>query len=72
MGKREALWRVVVDSKFGSSWGEWYSNEPMGGHMGWGYGRILGGVGRSFLVISDLKWERASMFDYAMICGVGI
>jgi hypothetical protein len=30
MGKREALWRVVVDSKFGSSWGEWYSNEPMG------------------------------------------
>jgi hypothetical protein len=39
---------------------------------GWGYGRILGGVGRSFLVISDLKWERASMFDYDMICGMGI
>jgi hypothetical protein len=42
------------------------------GRMGWGYGRLLGGVGRSFLVISDLKWERASMFDYDMICGMGI
>jgi len=27
--KREAWWRVVVDSKFGSSWGEWCSNEPL-------------------------------------------
>jgi hypothetical protein len=28
--EREAWWRVVVDSKFGSSWGGWCSNEPLG------------------------------------------
>jgi len=42
-----------MDSKYGSSWGEWYSNEPMG-------------VG---------LWKnirRGSMFDYDMICGMGI
>jgi hypothetical protein len=39
--------------------------------MGWGYGRILRGVGGSFQVISDLRWERASMSDSDMIYGVG-
>jgi hypothetical protein len=28
--EREAWWRVVVDSKFGSLWGGWYSFEPAG------------------------------------------
>ncbi len=42
------------------------------GRMGWVYRRILGGVGGSFQVISDLRWERASMLDFGMICGVEI
>jgi hypothetical protein len=29
------------------------------GRMGWGYGRILGGFGGSFQVISVLRWEMA-------------
>jgi len=41
-------------------------------HIGWGYGKILGGVGESFQVIPDLRWERASMLDFGMICGVEI
>jgi hypothetical protein len=30
--EREALWRVVVDSKYGSSWGGWCSNEVHGSY----------------------------------------
>jgi hypothetical protein len=32
---RKAWWRVVVDSKYGSSWGGWCSSELVGEHMGW-------------------------------------
>lgn len=28
--ERVAWWTVVVDSKFGSLWGGWCSNEPLG------------------------------------------
>ena len=31
--KREAWWKVVVDPKFGSEWGEWCFIEPLG-HIG--------------------------------------
>jgi hypothetical protein len=44
---------IVVDSKFGSSWGGWCSIDPFV-HMGWVYGKIVGG-GRRFLVILDLS-----------------
>jgi hypothetical protein len=30
--EREAWWSVVVDSKFGSSWDGWCSNEPFGSY----------------------------------------
>jgi hypothetical protein len=41
--------------------------------MGWGYGRILGGVGWSFQVIPDLRWEMVSMLDFGMTyCEVGV
>ena len=33
------------------------------GSMGWDYGRILRGVGRSFLVIPNLRWEMAPSLD---------
>jgi hypothetical protein len=36
MHKKEALWRVVLDSNYGSSWGGWYSNEVHElGCIGW-------------------------------------
>lgn len=35
--EREAWWRVVVDSKFGSLWGGWCSNEPKFGRS-WVWG----------------------------------
>jgi hypothetical protein len=37
--------------------------------MGWVYGRILGGVGESFL---DLRWAMAPRLDFDMIFGAGI
>jgi hypothetical protein len=33
--EREALWKVVVDSKYDSAWGGWYSNEV---HESYGMG----------------------------------
>jgi hypothetical protein len=30
MHEREALWRVIMDSKYGYSWGGWCSNEVLG------------------------------------------
>jgi len=45
--KREAWWTAVINSKFGSSWGGWYSYEP----LGWGgmeeYQEVLGVVFKS-------------------------
>jgi hypothetical protein len=42
------------------------------GRMGQGYERILGGVGRSSLVIPDLRWEMAPRSSSSMIYGVRI
>lgn len=42
------------------------------GCMGWGFGRILGGVGRNFQVIPDLRWEIAPRLVSGIIYGVGI
>jgi hypothetical protein len=41
-------------------------------HLGWGYGRILGGVGGSFQVTLDLRWEMAPKLDFGTISDVGI
>jgi hypothetical protein len=30
--EREAWWRVMMDSKYGSSWEEWCSSEPIGAY----------------------------------------
>ena len=40
--------------------------------MGWGYGRIIGGVGGNFQVILYLRWEMAPRLDSGMIYGVRI
>jgi hypothetical protein len=58
----------VVDAKFGVG-GVLMS---LFGRMRWGYGRILEGVGKIFLVIQNLKWELDLRLDFGMICGVGI
>jgi hypothetical protein len=42
------------------------------GRMGWVYGRILGEVGRSSVVIPDLRWKIAPRLDSGMVFGVGM
>jgi hypothetical protein len=42
------------------------------GRMEWGYGRISGGIGESFLLILDLRSMMALELDFGMTCGVGI
>jgi len=41
------------------------------GHMGWVFGNSLGGVGRSFLDILDLRWVTTPRLVFGMVCGVG-
>jgi hypothetical protein len=69
--EREALWRVVVDSKYGSAWGGWCSNEVHGSY-GVGLWKNIRRGWRSFLVILDLRWVTAPKLDSGMTCGVGI
>lgn len=45
---------VVVDYKYGSSWGGDVLLRLIG-RMGWGYIKISGRVGKSFLVIPNLR-----------------
>jgi voltage-gated potassium channel Kch len=42
------------------------------GHMGRVYGRVLGGVGGSYVVTRSLKWVMALRLDFGMIFSVGI
>ncbi len=42
------------------------------GLMRWVYGRVLGEVGRSFVVIPDLRWEMIPRIDSGMTCDVRI
>lgn len=45
--ERETLWKVGVDSKYGSAWGWWCSNDDHGAHGLWlwkKYHEGLGGV----------------------------
>jgi hypothetical protein len=54
--ERETLWRVVVDSKYGGSWGRWCSNEVLG-LIGVGlWKNIRRGCGGNFLVTLELWW----------------
>jgi hypothetical protein len=40
--------------------------------MGWGFGKISGGVGGSFLAILDLWWVMALNLSFEMTYGAGI
>jgi hypothetical protein len=40
------------------------------GHMVWGSRKSLGGVGRSFLVLLDLRWETNPMLVFSKTYGV--
>jgi hypothetical protein len=59
-----------VDLKYGSQWSMWCSNGA-NGRMGWDYGNSLGGVGRSFLVLLDLRWGTTPRLVFGMMYGVG-
>jgi hypothetical protein len=74
------LWRYVHEKRLGGEM--WWSSNfvvygvghvlmSLLGRMGWGYRRILGGVGGSFQVIPDLRWEMTPRLNSAMICGGG-
>jgi len=52
--EREALWRVVVDSKYGSAWDGWCFNEVFGSY-GVGLWKNIRRVGRSSLVITRFE-----------------
>jgi hypothetical protein len=54
--ERDVWWKVVVDSKYGSLWGGWYSLEPAKA-FGVGCGRMLEKAGGLSQPVPDSKWE---------------
>lgn len=69
--ERDALWRIVVDSKYDSLWGGWCSIE-LAGTFGWGCGRTLEKARSHFQAFLDSRWEMGLELDFGMIYGVGI
>jgi hypothetical protein len=69
--EREALWRVVVDSKYGSAWGGWCSNEVHGSYGVGLWKNIRRGWGE---LSSHTRFEMgmAPKFDSGMMFGVGL
>jgi len=70
MHETKALWRVIVETKYGSLLGGVLMRFM--GRLGWDYGKISEGAGRSFLVISGLRWEIDPRLDSGTTCVVGI
>lgn len=66
-----ALWRVVVDTKYGSSWDGWCSNEIYGSY-GMGLKKNIRREWGSFLGIPGSRLEMIPRFDSVMTCGMGI
>lgn len=63
----DALWRTVIDAKFGSIWGGWCSNEVRGACRGeWKFVRD-GGITPEIL---DFRWVGVPRSDFGMIYGV--
>jgi hypothetical protein len=66
--EREALWRIVVDTKLDSSWGEWCSNE-VHGFYGVGLWKSIRRGWESFMVIPGLRWVIVLRFWHDLGCG---
>lgn len=52
--ERKALWKSMVDAKYGSTRAGWCSLDPLGLSV-WGFGRTLGRGGTCFVAIPDLS-----------------
>jgi hypothetical protein len=70
VGER-GLWRMVVDSKYGSAWSGWCSNEVLRLY-GVGPWKNITRAGVSFLVILDLRLMMTLKLDLGMMCEAGI
>jgi hypothetical protein len=76
------LWRYGLErERLGAKW--WWTPDmdvhgedgvllSQSRRMWWVCRRILGGIGRSFVIIPDLSWEMAQRLDSDMIFGMGI
>jgi hypothetical protein len=70
--ERDAWWRVVVGSKYGSLWGKWCSLEPEGAFEVGLWKNIRKGweTFKGFLL--DMWWGMGLGLAFGMTCGVEI
>ena len=64
--KRNALWRRIIEAKYGSMWGGWCST----GLMGLVYGNISERGGKTFILLLSLRWGMVLVLNFGMILGV--
>jgi hypothetical protein len=69
--ERDAWWRVVVDSKFGSLWGGWCSLEHVGA-FGVGLCKNIRKRWETFLVLLNLRWGMRLGQNFGTVCDAGI
>jgi len=68
--KREALWRLVVETKYDSMSGGWCSKEVVGS-FGVGVRKYIRRGREFFRDLLDMKWEIRQRSSFDMIYGVG-
>jgi hypothetical protein len=70
VSKRDAWWRVVVDSKYGSLWGGWCSLESTCA-FGVGVWKNIRKVGILSQDSLDLLWGMVPKSVFGIICDMG-
>ena len=64
--ERNALWRRIIEAKYGSMWWGWCSK----GLMGLVYGNISERGGKTFILLLSLRWGMVLVLNFGMILGV--
>uniref|UniRef100_A0A2N9G025 RNA helicase n=1 Tax=Fagus sylvatica TaxID=28930 RepID=A0A2N9G025_FAGSY len=64
--EKEALWRKIVESKYGGMWGGWCTN-PGQGPYGRAYGNPSGKYGLSSWILPILRWEMGRISNFGII-----
>jgi hypothetical protein len=69
--ERDIWWRVAVDSKFGSLWGEWCSREPVGA-FGVGLWKNIRKGWETYSGFARFEVGMGLGQNFDTICGAGI
>ena len=68
----DALWRKVIEAKYGNVWGSWCTKKVTSAYLVLASGSLLEMVGWTFLNSSGKRWVMVLEWSLGSMCGVGI